>query len=63
MLEFVILDGDLLQYNIILFLNFKLMTAYSEEGCINIKSLKYKYSEYCENYDLSYNERYNVSSA
>lgn len=45
MLDFVILDGDLLQYNIILFLNFKLMTAYSEEGCMDIKSLKYKYSE------------------
>ena len=45
MLEFVILDGDLLQYNIILFLNFKLMTAYSEEGCMDIKSIKYEYSE------------------
>ena len=44
------------------------MTAYSEEGCMDIKSIKYKCSEdcnewYCENYDLSYNERYNVSSA
>ena len=59
MLEFVILDGDLLQYNIILFLNFKLMTAYSEEGCMDIKGIKYKYFDY----DLSYNEIYNVSSA
>ena len=35
------------------------MTAYSEEGCMDIKGIKYKYFDY----DLSYNEIYNVSSA
>ena len=45
-IEFDIAYLDPLQYNMTLFLNVKLFTVYSEVGCINTMSLKYKYSEY-----------------